>query len=905
MMKKNISHGLVLIMAVLVCSVASASNLPDEARKGQIVKDMQNIRVPFVENKGQINNGDVKFYASTFGGTVFVNENGFLSYNLPAEDNNGVVLKEIFTDKNMNIKGLDPSPASVNYFIGKDKNNWKTDIPSYNRISLGEVYKGIEVTLQVQGNTVEKLFTVSPNESPEQIKVKLDGCKELIVNGNGELEVITELGAVKFTKPIAFQEINGKKKSIDIAYAIHQKNSYSFQLGNYDQTKPLVIDPLLASTFIGAGLHHSYSIITDDSDNVYVAGITHASYNYYYPTTPGAYNETRTKNTHLYFISKLNSNLSSLMASTFIGSGEKYDYVESGFYKCNVIAFDRNGNIYITGDTRGYDYPTTSGAYSESCSGRTDIFISKLSPGLNTLIASTLIGGYGFDQSSSIAVDRSGNVYIVGSTDDPGYSQDHYPVTSNAYDKEIDKPHDDEQADSLYMADVVISKLNSNLTTLLASTFIGGRYVDRASSIVFDSDGNVYVAGSTMSPDFPTTSGAFDRAFINNRYLPTIFISKLNSNLSTLLASTFIGHGRLVNDWTCLTTPIAIDESDNVYIAGSTSGSSYPTTPGAPDKSYDGQSEGFVSKLNSDLSKLLHSTFIGGKGEDICNSIALDGNGNVYVTGYTKSNDYPTTPNAYDNSFNPLKWSETFISKFDSDLTTLLASTYFGGSEGRNEAYSIAVGKSGNVYVAGLTGASDFPTTIGAYDEIFDERFGIFVSKLDGNLSMDSTSGDDDGDGYTTFQGDCNDNNKSIHPGAIEICGDGIDQDCDGQDKQCIVSDIKANGIDGPINITSTDKLSITIELFPGGFAGKNVDWWLVEAAPSGLSHYLPVDGSWASGLTYSHQGPLFNLGEFEVLNISGLPAGSYTFYFGVDVDMNGLLDMDKAHYDWVTVNIQ
>ena len=118
-------------------------------------------------------------------------------------------------------------------------------------------------------------------------------------------------------------------------------------------------------------------------------------------------------------------------------------------------------------------------------------------------------------------------------------------------------------------------------------------------------------------------------------------------------------------------------------------------------------------------------------------------------------------------------------------------------------------------------------------------------------------------------------------------------------------SDIKANGSDGPITIMSTDNLSITIELSPGGYAGDNADWWLVAATPFGLFHYQPEKNSWAPDLTYSHQGPLFNLGEFEALNISGLPAGAYTIYFGVDMDMNGLLDMGKAHYDFVTVNIQ
>ena len=182
---------------------------------------------------------------------------------------------------------------------------------------------------------------------------------------------------------------------------------------------------------------------------------------------------------------------------------------------------------------------------------------------------------------------------------------------------------------------------------------------------------------------------------------------------------------------------------------------------------------------------------------------------------------------------------------------------------------------------------------------------GLFIIK-------DQTSPDDDsdGDGYTLNQGDCNDSDATIYPGTTEICGDGVDQDCNGSDLTANEQNedpqvnIKANGSDGRINITSTDNLSLTIELSPEGFSGVNADWWLVAATPFGLFHYQPVSGLWASDLIYSYQGPLFSLGEFEVLNISGLPAGSYTIYFGIDMLMNGSLDMGQAYYDSVTVNI-
>ena len=520
-MKKNmLLNSLAIILAVFLSIVASASNVPDGVKKEQILKEMHGIRVPFIENKGQIDNGDVKFYARTFGGTVFVDENGFLSYCLFSENDKGVVLKEIFSDKKLNINGLNFSPTSVNYFKGKDKNNWKTDIPSYNSISLGEVYKGIEVTLQVQGNTVEKLFTVSPNENPEQIKIQLDGCKELIVNESGELEVITDLGKVKFTKPIAFQKINGQKKTIDVAYVIKENNFYSFQVGNYDKTMPLFIDPLLASTFIGSLYARNsnfvvFSIITDDNDNIYIADASDFSSNYY-PTTSGAYNESQKKG---YYISKLNSNLTTLLASTFIGYGDIGDDISMERLKGPILALDHSGNIFITGDA-GNDFPTTPGAYRENSDRekKGDIFVSKLNPGLNTLLSSTLIGGAGFDLVSSLALDSNDNVYIVGTTN----SSD-YPVSLIAYDKEINNSNHKTYDELRYKWDVVVSKLNSNLTTLLASTFIGGRHMDRGSSIALDGNGNVYVTGNTESTDYPTTSGAYVDSFILKDYLELNF----------------------------------------------------------------------------------------------------------------------------------------------------------------------------------------------------------------------------------------------------------------------------------------------------------------------------------------------------------------------------------------------
>jgi len=241
---------------------------------------MARLHIPFISNQGQADKR-VQFYAHTFGGAIFITNKGEIVYSLPKiegeksippipsfphkggkgfnskpETRNSkltkvLALKEELVDGKVNtINGEGEAITKVSYFKGSDRSKWKINIPTYDVVSLGEVYKGVELRLRAYGNNVEKLFFVNPGAEPQKIRVRLSGGKDVRINENGELEVWTELGTVKFTKPIAYQENGEGKKFVEASYVI-KGNEYGFRVGDYDEEKALVIDPLLASTFLG------------------------------------------------------------------------------------------------------------------------------------------------------------------------------------------------------------------------------------------------------------------------------------------------------------------------------------------------------------------------------------------------------------------------------------------------------------------------------------------------------------------------------------------------------------------------------------------------------------------------------------------------------------------------------
>jgi hypothetical protein len=422
-----------------------------------------------------------------------------------------------------------------------------------------------------------------------------------------------------------------------------------------------------------------------------------------------AVNETSTSN-------------SALLYSTYLGG--------IGDDLANDIAVDGAGNAYIVGSTSSIDFPTTTGAYAISYNaGAYDVFVAKLSADGQTLLFSTYLGGSDEEHASGVEVDDAGNTYVAGTT----YSAD-FPTTAGALDRELSGGRD-----------AFVAKLNATGDSLVYSTYLGGDNWDYGNCVAIDDTGHVYVGGFTHG-SFPISAGAAQATFGGSG---DGFAAKLSPDGSTLLYSTYLGG----YSWEVI-DGISIDSSGNAYVAAHTHSTDFPTTPGAWDRVCDNcqtnvSTDAAVAKLNADGSHFDYSTLVGGAttpgGENFA-GISVDDSGNAYLVGFSNSTDYPTTPNALQDSFSGGEF-DAVVTKLNADGSALLYSTYLGGSSA-DRSDDIAIDESGNSYVVGFTASTDFPIAdpLQAVNAGGDE---VFVAQMnaDGSELLYSTylggSGDD------------------------------------------------------------------------------------------------------------------------------------------------------------------
>ena len=687
------------------------------------------LQIPFISNEGQMGE-KVKFYANTFGGTVFVTNEGEIVYSLPKRSE----------AKNADSSGEWHSPGVIHDAGCEIHENRDSCIKS---CRLDEACPAL-VEWAERTQQISDLHSPTPNSQTLNPNMLLQGValKETLVGAKvkgikGEGTSVTKVNYFrgndqkKWKSNISTYDVvdlGEVYKGIELklkAYGNNVEKLFYVKPGaNPDQIKinlsgiqpPLspftssVKDcPPLAGG--GGGLRASGLWVNEQGQLVAETELGPVTF-----TKPVAYQEIEGK--------KVN-----VEVEYNIQNREEPDISPLKREVRGVLNSKTHNSKLINPEFQVPDSQSLIYGFKVASYDKTKELV------IDPLLASTYLGGSSNDYGVAIAIDGSNNVYVTGNT-----SSTDFPVTSGAYDTPLGGDRD-----------VFITKLDSSLSTLQASTYLGGSDSDYAYAIALDSSNNVYVTGNTSSSDFPTTSGAYDTSF-NDGF--DVFISKLDSSLSTLQASTYLGGGSYDIDEASddRANSMDIDPSGSVYVTGYTNSPDFPVTSDAYDTSHGIYDDAFISKLNNDLSSLLASTFLGAEdvieydkrsGNDSAGSLALDSSGNVYVTGDTNGL-FPTTSGAYDISadfdYGSVNMEyEVFISKMSSNLSSLLASTYLGSSEGEG-ATSLAIDSSGNVYVAGYTYSSGFPTTTGAYDTSFSGGSDVFISKLDGDLSADTTS---------------------------------------------------------------------------------------------------------------------------------------------------------------------
>ncbi len=472
-------------------------------------------------------------------------------------------------------ESLDPLLTVSNYFVGKNPSKWQTGVPNYARVAYHGVYPGVDVVYYGQDGRLEYDFVVAPGADATSIVISFDGIDTMSLDTNGDLVLRSSGTEVRAHQPSVYQQNGSSKDVVTCNYHLLPGNRVAFNVGTYDHSKELVIDPVLSySTYVGgSGWDEGVGFALDSAGNTYVAGWTTSGN---FPITSAANQQTLAGGPIFgdVFVFKMNPTGTALVYSTYLGgSGDDLGW---------GVALDSAGNAYITGYTSSADFPITAGAFQTRLTNSRSAFVAKLNSTGSSLIYSTYLGGNTEERGYAIAVDSAGSAYVAGFT-----KSTNFPVTAGAF--QVTNPGG---------ASAFATKMNATGTGLVYSTYVGGSGDDWANAMAIDSSGAAYLAGYTQSTNYPTTTGAFQRTYGTG--LGHGFVTKVNATGTGLVYSTFLGSS--AEDFA---RAIALDASGNAYVGGRAGASNFPVTAGAYQTTFRGVNDAFVTKLNNTGSGLL------------------------------------------------------------------------------------------------------------------------------------------------------------------------------------------------------------------------------------------------------------------------------------------------------------
>lgn len=704
----------------------------------QLQASLSRLPMSFEPNQGQTDTR-VKFLARG---------NGYGLYLMPAEavltlpqrspaglQQAAVEMQLAGANQQSEMVGIERLAGHSNYFIGNDSSRWLRNIPQFGRVQYREVYPGIDLSFYGNQNRLEYDFEVSPGSDARQIELNFKGATNVSVASNGDLVLGLDDRELRFQSPHIYQKSSAGIQTIAGSFVLRGKNSAGFEVGPYDRSRTLVIDPVLAfssylggagdescSAIIGATagfVPHCPAITVDSAGNIYVAGATTSA-----PTfagvTPASIPPGATPSPAIVFVSQISvtSSPATLGFVTYIGgTGTQYPAgvgVDSGF------------NVYVAGTTNASDYPTTVSAFQEKAvaPGNNHAFVSKLDPSGSANLYSTYLSGSGIDVASDMALDSLGRVYVMGTT-----TSANFPTTIGALQP---GPNANNQ--------FFFSKFDTGQNTtnsLQYSTYIGGGTpaggVVVGGAVAVDASFNVYLAGGTNFIDMGTPHPWIVNAFqAGAQGGLDVWAAKLNAppvNIQqyTLAYGTYLG-----GSGDDVAYGVASDGTDT-YITGSTTTSSgiSVTTTSPFQATYAGAGDAFVAKFGvpaisgttQGTVPLDYFSYLGGTGLDTGLGITADSLGNARVTGFTDSSDFPKTPltacsPTVITNCNPLQVTpdggrDAFVARLSttgtSTGTTTNLSGYLGGA-GTDIGTSIALDPSLDMFVTGETSSLNFPT---------------------------------------------------------------------------------------------------------------------------------------------------------------------------------------------------
>lgn len=744
------------IFAVPLLTAARLPLAPHQRAPSAAAPLAHALPLQFEQNQGQTDPA-VRFLARESGGTVFLTADQ-LVLSLNARGRGGAVSQPpvvvrmglIGSMAPPDVAGVDPLAAVSNYMVGM-RAQWHRDVPNFARVAYRNVYPGIDLVVHGESGAPEYDFVVAAGSNPRAITLNFSGQRGLRLDGSGDLVFDTAAGPLTQHRPLISQDLGSGRHTIPGGFRVLGGGRVAFDIGAYDVTRPLVIDPVIAySTFLGgggtSGADNVNNLTVDSAGNAYLVGTT-TSTDFPSTTLVGPRNGSDA------FVAKLNPSGSAIVWSTvFGGSDTRGDNAEG-------LALDSSGNVWVSGYTFATDFPTTSTAFeaTRTCASIPcrdhNVFVSEFNSTGNALQYSTYLGGHGATSGAntqseigwSIAVDSADKAYVTGSTSSPDF-----PTTSGSFQSTYPTTCCNGVA---FVAKFDSSK--SGAASLVYSTFVSGSHGSDSHVIAVDAAGEAVIAGSNASTDYPVTSGAFQTTTLSTQGGDggDGTLTKLNSAGTGLLYSTYIGGSKAspINS-------VALGPNGRIYLAGRTEASDFPTTAGAFSRSFHGGSlnglmdDGFLSVIapnGQGSSDLFYSTYVGGNGDEEEKSVAVDASGNAYLLGFTKSSDWPL--------LNPVQgvWGgQNLDFQFNSDASVaelrpagggasdLVFSTYLGGT-GDEAPASVALGPQGAVYAAGsVTGPAgptsalpvQFPTTRGAARETWAGSSSTstgFVTKLD------------------------------------------------------------------------------------------------------------------------------------------------------------------------------